>query len=534
MSDKKRFDDLFDEKWDAAKSVDERLNRFAETEAMLRKRDEERENAPRQRRNPIPSHKPPIYEPKKSMGKETARRPSKPRKKQSNIKGLMILGALILTAVAIIVGIILIIVGIIKEDEEVSLPETEIITTTEQLVFDTQPMTDSVQELIARADALAASYDYDGALALLRDYGPNYAQNADIVQAQERYLELKTGLVRWEDTTTIPHLAFRALVVDPNRAFDGDENATHYNKTMTTVNEFRGILQQLYDNGYVLVSLRDLTKNTATDDQPMFEQGDIYLPDGKKPLVLSQEDANFDTYRIDGPDDDLLADAEGDGFACQLLVNENGELTSKYIEADGTVKYGAYDFVTILEEFVRAHPDFSYHGAKATLALTGNEGVFGFQTHPAWQTELGVEAYMEQVRQAQQVAATLKANGWSFAAQGYSKLSFADSDTDTLQSNMLKWDEQVASIVGNTDILIFPLSSDIGGVDYYSGAKFSMLYDLGYRYFCNTDTASHWVQLRSNYLRQARRIVDGAALANEPGVFSDLFTATAVLDPSRP
>jgi len=143
MSDKKRFDDLFDEKWDAAKSVDERLNRFAETEAMLRKRDEERENAPRQRRNPIPSHKPPIYEPKKSMGKETARRPSKPRKKQSNIKGLMILGALILTAVAIIVGIILIIVGIIKEDEEVSLPETEIITTTEQLVFDTQPMTDS-------------------------------------------------------------------------------------------------------------------------------------------------------------------------------------------------------------------------------------------------------------------------------------------------------------------------------------------------------------------------------------------------------
>ena len=41
---------------------------------------------------------------------------------------------------------------------------------------------------------------------------------------------------------------------------------------------------------------------------------------------------------------------------------------------------GKYDLVPILDRFVEEHPDFSYRGAKAILALTGYNGVLGYRT----------------------------------------------------------------------------------------------------------------------------------------------------------
>src|SRR5699024_8368201 len=51
--------------------------------------------------------------------------------------------------------------------------------------------------------------------------------------------------VEWEDNATVSHLFFHSLVVDPDRAFDGDAEAAGYLDYMVTIDEFNEILEQL-------------------------------------------------------------------------------------------------------------------------------------------------------------------------------------------------------------------------------------------------------------------------------------------------
>ena len=54
---------------------------------------------------------------------------------------------------------------------------------------------------------------------------------------------------------------------------------------MTTIDEFKGILQQMYDRGYVLVRLHDLVEETKNEEgETVFTEGKIMLPEGKSPL----------------------------------------------------------------------------------------------------------------------------------------------------------------------------------------------------------------------------------------------------------
>ena len=55
----------------------------------------------------------------------------------------------------------------------------------------------------------------------------------------------------------VTHIFFHTLTVDPDRAYKSSEGKG-YNSNMATVEEFKKILQQLYDNNYCLVKLHDL------------------------------------------------------------------------------------------------------------------------------------------------------------------------------------------------------------------------------------------------------------------------------------
>ncbi len=544
MSDKYKYG--FDEPWDAEKALEQRRELFAQAEDRIKNQPVNRqrtEPTSRPMRQTTPSAQPrrrqnepsgrdtrsarPVSSARKANHTQQVRRPRK--KKKANVKGWSILIAIGVASLALAIVFIVLIASIFSSDTDENVPETT--PSTEEIEAMTQPQGKSTAEIIAAADRLAQSYDYDAAIAALHEYGTDWQLQPELASAESNYLDAKSALVRWEDTTTIPHLSFRALIVDADRAFDGDEDAMTYNQSMLTVGEFRSILQSLYDQDYVLINMRDMVKESENGE---FSQGDIYLPSDKKPIVISQEDVNYYQYRVDGPDEDVLPDAEGDGFACKLLLDESGKLTNEYIDADGNVLYGAYDFVSIVEEFVEENPDFSYKGAKGILAVTGVEGVFGFRTHPDWESTLGEDAYMQEIRAAQEVSAALKDSGWEIACYGYSKISFGDSDANTIAANLKRWDNQVAPITGKSDILFYPYGVDIGTVDYYSGEKYEAVSNAGFRFFCNMDASEYWVQLRSGYMRQARRVIDGYRLEYGDDLFDDLFDVEEIIDNVRP
>ena len=142
------------------------------------------------------------------------------------------------------------------------------------------------------------------------------------------------------------------------------------NAWMTTVDEFDKITQQLYDNGYVYVSLHDLvTETTDADGTVHFTPNQsLMLPPGKKAIVLSVDDLSY------------YHSYEPASFPDKLVIDENGDVKCHYVKTDGSENIGDFDVVPRLNTFLKEHPDGAYKGARGTIALTGYNGVFGYRT----------------------------------------------------------------------------------------------------------------------------------------------------------
>ena len=392
---------------------------------------------------------------------------------------------------------------------------------------------DKLKETMEEAEALALTYDYDGAIATLTGYDVNWQSNETISSKVTSYQEKRDNLVQI-DPTTVPHIFFHSLIADTDRAFDGDYDSGGYNQYMVTVEEFEAILQQMYDNGWVLVNIYDVApKVEFIDGTTCYKPGRIMLPEGKKAFVMSQDDVNYYEYMTDS-DDDHIADQYSDGFATRLVIDKDGHPTCEYITADGEVVTGKYDLVPVLEAFIEEHPDFSYRGARAILGVTGYDGVLGYRTAEKYKDILGMDAWEKEVEEAKKVAECLKEHGYQICSHSFGHPSYGLISDASLAEDCDKWERYVQPIVGDTDIILYPHGSDIAGVEAYSGFKFETLYNAGYRYFCNVDSARYWVQIRDGYVRQGRRNIDGYRMYYNPEMLDDLFTTSEVFDSARP
>lgn len=380
--------------------------------------------------------------------------------------------------------------------------------------------------LMAEANRLAADYDYAGALAVLDSFTGNRAEFSELDTLWQTYTEAKNHLVVWDDPGKVPNLSFQLLIADPQRAFNDPTYKSSFDKNFVTTEEFSKILESLYDNGYILVRLSDLVEVTAEG----YTAKNLLLPEGKKPLLLTQTNVNYSLYLVDS-DGDMVADKNGCGFANKLLVDANGNLACEMVDAQGNTVTGDYDLVPILENFIKAHPDFSYRGAKATLALTGFNGLFGYRTHADAKMKLGEEAYAQEVAGAQKVATALKNAGYDLACYTYSNTAYGSQSLTNLQKDLNNWLSESASILGTLDTFVFAWNSDIASeATPYSGEKFQVLQESGFRYylgFCPNGTT--WATLQQDYMRMGRLMVSGENIRNHPQWFAGIFDCTNLL-----
>lgn len=402
------------------------------------------------------------------------------------------------------------------------------------------------QQNLEKADRLAASYDYDGAIGLLSAM-PDYETDSELQQKAKSYEEIKASCVP-VNMDEVTHIFYHTLVVDPVRAF-ADQETNHQavgnNQWMTTVSEFQKITQEMYDRGYVLVSIHDLVETTTDENgNTVLQPATILLPPGKKAFVLSLDDLSYyhsyDNY----------------GYAAKMILDENGKPTCEYIQADGTTVVGAYDCVPILDQFLLEHPDASYRGAKGIIALTGYNGILGYRTDESYNDinnpdlssdkrkwlENHPDFNLEQERvEAKKVADAMKEDGWEFASHTWGHLRVGDKDLETLMEDTRKWRENVEPLVGPTDTIIFAHGQDLGDWGPYdeSDAKYQFFRSQGYNIFCNVDASSEYMTwFGTDYLRQGRRNLDGYRIYNnaigQQDNVSDLFDAAAIIDPQRP
>ncbi len=432
-----------------------------------------------------------------------------------------------------------------KEPEGEQTPEGGEAKADEKEDGDAKEAMQQDSQLLAQADRLADSYDYDAAIEMVKGM-PGFDTNTELQQKVSDYEKTKSTLVP-VNMDEVTHVFYHTLVVDPQRAFanqDTNPQAVGNNQWMTTVSEFQKITQEMYDRGYVLVSIHDLIE-TETDENgnTVYKPATIMLPPDKKAFVLSLDDLSYyhsyDNY----------------GYAAKMILDENGKPTCEYIQADGTTVVGAYDCVPLLDQFLEEHPDASYRGAKGIIALTGYNGILGYRTDETYadlnNPDLSADKRkwmeehpdfdLEQERaEAKKVADAMKEDGWEFASHTWGHLKVGDASLERIQADTQKWRNNVEPLVGPTDTIIFAHGQDLGDWGDYdeSDAKYQYLRSQGYTIFCNVDSNLYRTWFGKDYLRQGRRNLDGYRIyknaTGEQDNVSDLFNAGEIIDPLRP
>lgn len=440
--------------------------------------------------------------------------------------------------------IVLIIFGflIVRDIRKIqSIKETE--ETSEIPVITEKPAESEDEWKAAKEEAgrLAMSYDYDGAVELL-DMFPDNEEKTELIKT---YQDEKDACVP-VDINKVTHIFYHTLVVDPKRCFKNqttNPQAAGNNQWMTTVDEFNAITQEMYDRGYVLVSIHDLVEETVNKKgKTVYKPGTILLPKGKKAFVLSLDDLSY------------YHSYDGYGFASKLVLDKDGKVVNEYINKKGKTLTGAYDCVPLLDQFIEEHPDASYHGAKGLVALTGYNGVLGYRTDISYKTkpkDLDADKLKwleehpdfdlkEERAEAKKVADAMKENGWEFASHTWGHLRIGDITLKTLKADTRRWRKNVEPIVGSTDAIVFAHGQDLEEWGSYDKAdkKYQFLKKQGYSIFCNVDASQYMTWLGKDYLRQGRRNLDGYRIyynaVGKQDNLSDLFDAAKILDPLRP
>ena len=493
-------------------------------EAPIRRRErkpaKERWNPLKQRPAPEPQ------EPQAEDANAPKRKPvSKMRQFKNETLPLLILGMAAVLIVFFVVGSLTRVIGnsIRNNQEQLEASESKL--------NEEQRLALEAQELLDQAALMAAGYDYEGAIAKLETYSGNISEHSEITMRLSEYKQTMNSLIAHNDPA-VPNLSFHVLIADPSRAFTNQEYGGQYNRNFVTVDEFQKILEQLYANNYVLVEFEHFIAETVTGDTITYSSKPIYLPDGKKPIMITETMVNYFGYMIDSSNDGI-PDKDGAGFASKLVVDDlTGNIQAEMVNASGETVRGDYDLVPILEKFIEAHPDFSYKGARATLAVTGYEGIFGYRINSTTKTTKGEDHYNKEVEGAKKIVAALKEKGYEIACYTYGNIDYGKKSATDIQADIASWKMEIMPVVGTLDTIVYAKNSDISATGAYTGSKYNVLAEAGFRYFIsNGNTPS--ADVNSSYVRMKRIMVTGQYMAHTAGMYNNYFDAKSVLNSLR-
>ena len=393
----------------------------------------------------------------------------------------------------------------------------------EASISSAQAAEEEYQRIMDEAAELAANYDYEGAIEKLDSFA-DIANYPDMSTKRAEYVNAMNSLVEYKDYSQIPNLSFHVLIADPARAFNDKDLGGKYNQNFVTIDEFSKILEQLYANNYVLVDFDDFVSVGQTvSGTDQYEAKSIFLPQGKKPVMLTETMVNYFEYMVDS-NKDGVADAGGAGFANKLVLDESGDIKAEYIDSSNNTLTGNYDFVPILEDFIKAHPDFSYRGARAILAVTGSQGIFGYRCNTSYVSTKGNDFYEQEKAGAIAIVEALKAKGYRLACYTYENGKYRDMNSAGITADLQSWTQQITPIIGNIDTFVFAQASDLSD---YTGASFNVMYQTGFRYFIS-NSKDPSTEVNNTYVRQKRLMVTGETMV----WYKERFTDRGLFDPN--
>ncbi len=300
----------------------------------------------------------------------------------------------------------------------------------------------------------------------------------------------------------IEHIFTHELIFDTVKAYAPD-NALRdcFDKDHLTAKEFKALLDELYKNGYVLVSL-----DKAISGEPLM------LPRDKKPLVMSFDDMTYDTV---------------DRGCIDRIVLHGGKICD-YTERAEPQMTRERENITILESFIETHPDFSIDGARATLCVNGYNGILGYRCTP--DCRVSEQKQAEQIAACKTVVAELKMRGYTFASHTYYHKYFNSCSAAMIEKDCAMWQNYIAPIVGTTRVLCYP-----AGEHKARSAKNDIFKRYGFDVFlCVGNFAGTDYERKSTDAKYVYRLpFDGTALRLYRQAYEHLADTRTIYDGTR-
>lgn len=303
----------------------------------------------------------------------------------------------------------------------------------------------------------------------------------------------------------VEHLAFETLMSFPERALDEKNHLSQeYDSSKITPQEFDMILEQLYQNNFVLVDVESLY--SITPEGVSIKK--LYLPQNKKPIILSFDNV---TYK---------SNYQNLGNIDKIIVDRNNNLASY------TTKKSIQDriqndneFMLILENFITEHPDFSFMNSRGIIFLTGENGILGYNTNSK-NSSSRVES-----KRVLEVVQKLKKLGWKFGCNGYTFKEESTLSDIEFAKDISLWKKEIMDIVGNTPLFAYPY-----GTKSDSQTKAQVLHDNGFCVLFIIDTVSPSSITSDDSITFSRRFVCGETLRHNEKDFQHLFDCERVYD----
>lgn len=330
------------------------------------------------------------------------------------------------------------------------------------------------------------------------------APKVDLEDAVRNYWSEDQLTQAWGPEKAVEHLFFHPLIAYPEYTFSSAitaERQAGLDDWMVTVDEYNKILDNLYAKGYILVRMEDVwTEQPNENGEPRMVRNTLMLPEGKTPLIFSFDDVNYYDYML------------VEGFTHKLILGEDGDIWAYGVDpvTGEEIISRNLDATTILDDFVRAHPDFSLNGAKGVFSLTGYQGILGYRT----QNDIDIAAddparpafdakRQSEIDAVKPIIQRLKDTGWTFGSHtwGHIRLASTKEGADArLKKDTLRWLEEVGSLVGPTNILFYPHggrpdNDHDQGQDV--GPQFKWLQEQGFRVFASVGISS-FSQVKTN------------------------------------
>lgn len=225
-------------------------------------------------------------------------------------------------------------------------------------------------------------------------------------------------------------MAFPDKALDPQNKF-----CSKFDLEKITLNEFKKILDFLYQKGYCIVDIFDIINTSNLSLNFNIKN----FPKNKIPLLLSFDNVTYkSSYQNHGEVDKIIIDRN-----YQLATYTTKKSIQDRIQYDN-------EFLVILEDYISSHPDFSFNGARGVICFSGENGILGYNTS----SKNASSKY--EVERVSEVILHLKKSGWRFGSNNYKYSSDTQKSQVEFKKEILLWEKEIASIVDRTPIYSFP------------------------------------------------------------------------------